>query len=272
MQNHRIEGTGARCFRARRTWPGLALAGCALVGAGSLVTSELALSGRANAATVHRALSGTGAASNARVTVSATGTASGIPNELTLSIGALTNAPTAAAALARNDSEVAALDAVLIKAGVQRKNLQTSGLSLQANTDSSGNVTGYQASDTVVATTFELASAGTAIDAAARAVGNDLQINGISFSISNSTRLLDLARERAMAMAREEATTLAEAAGTSLGPVVSINDQDQLPTPIVEPVSFNAVARAAASVPVQAGSQQVSVQLNVVYQLKEGHS
>jgi uncharacterized protein YggE len=216
----------------------------------------------------------TGAANGAKVTVSGTGVVTGTPDELTIQMGASTTASSATGALDENNTEVAALEGVFRSAGVKRADLQTSGLSLQANYDSSGAVSGYQASDVLTITLHNLRKAGDVIDAGAHAVGNDVQIDGITFSIANTSSLLASARTRAVQAAQAKAEAFASAAGTSLGPVLSITDEEQQTPPITEPTKFAASSSAGTStpVPIQAGSQQLSIQVSVVYSLKSGRS
>ena len=211
----------------------------------------------------------TGAAPGAKVTVSATGVVTGRPDTLTLQMGATTSASSASAALDRNNTEISALETVLLRAGVKRSDLQTSGLSVQASYDQNGNVTGYQAADELTATFHEIDRAGAIIDAAAHAVGNDVHIDGIAFSISNTSSLLQTARIRAVRAAQAKAQAFATAAGARLGPVKSINDQEQLPSPVLAVPGYATRAASGASpVPLQAGSQQLSVQVHVVYELR----
>jgi uncharacterized protein YggE len=248
---------------------GAAVAGGVLLAAGPSGATD---QGTHLTASAGRAATGT--APGAKITVTGTGVVSGTPNELILQMGASTTASTATVALDRNNVELAALAAVFKAAGVPATDIQTSGLSLQANYDSSNNVTGYQASDDLTVTMEDMANAGAVIDAAAHAVGNDVQIDGISFSISDMSALLTVARTRAVRAAEAKASTFALAAGTTLGPVVSISDEEQPSTPILEPSNFasKAAAGASAPVPVEAGSEQVSVQVTVVYELMSGHS
>ena len=211
----------------------------------------------------------TGAAPGATVTVDGTGTVTGRPDTLTLQMGATTDASSATAALDRNNTEIAALETVFLRAGVKKADLQTSGLSVQANYDQNGNVSGYQAADELTVTFHELSKAGAVIDAAAHAVGNDVQVDGIAFSISNTSSLLGTARVRAVRDAEATAQAFASAAGARLGPVKSISSQEQLPTPVFEvPVRATGIAAAPSRVPLQAGSQQLSVQVHVVYELR----
>ncbi len=213
---------------------------------------------------------GLGAAPNATVEVTGTGTVTGTPDTLTVQLGVQTKAATATAALDQNNAEMATLQSSLTTAGVATKDLQTSNLSLSPNYDSNGNVTGYVVQDDLSATLRDLSSAGAVIDAAAHSVGNDVQIQGISFSISDTSGLLKQAREQAMQDAAAKAANLATGAGAGLGAVVKVTDQENLQSPV--PMNFQAMraapsAGASAPVPVQAGSQQLSVQVDVVYQL-----
>jgi uncharacterized protein len=201
------------------------------------------------------------------ISVSGTGTANGTPDTLTIDIGATTNAATAAGALDKNDSEMSTLDQVFTNAGAQPSDLQTSDLELNPNYDGSGAVTGYQVSDTLTVTLNGIANAGTIIDAAAGAVGNDVRLNGVSFSISNTSALMKTARTAAISAAASEAADLAGAAGDKLGPAVSITDSEDNTPVSPMPMYARSTASATAAVPLQAGSQAVTVNVDVVYEL-----
>ncbi|HVC25076.1 MAG TPA: SIMPL domain-containing protein [Acidimicrobiales bacterium] len=265
--------------RRRRRWssvpPGVvaaavAIAGLSAAGGTLLVHGAAGSTPRRAQLTSSTSLAPTGAAPGAQVTVSATGVVTGRPDTLTLQIGASTSAATATGALDQNNTEIAALETVLQRSGVTRSDMQTSGLSLQATYDQSGQVTGYEAADELTVTFHALDRAGAVIDAAAHAVGNDVHIDGIAFSISNTSALLDTARIRAVRAAEAKAEAFATAAGARLGPVHSINDQEQLPPPVFQVPGYaaNLAAGPTRSVPLQAGSQQLSVQVRIVYELR----
>jgi uncharacterized protein YggE len=253
-------------------WSGslVGLVGAVGVAAGVLVSSGTSITAAGPAElTAATVPAPTGATSGARVTVTGTATVEGTPDTLTVQLGATTNAPSATGALDENNREVAALEAVLVAEGVAKPDMQTSNLSLQPNVDNSGKVTGYQASDDLTVTVHDLSRAGEIIDAAAHAVGNDVQIDGISFSVSNTSALLATARVEAVRDAQTRAAELAAAAGATLGPVVSIVDQEQQGGNVVTPgASFAVHGSGATPVPVQGGSEQLSVQVQVVYALR----
>ncbi len=220
-------------------------------------------------------LAGTSAASSRQVVatgttidVTGTGVARGTPDTLTMQIAVSTTEPTAAVALEANNTKMTTLQAVFRRSGVTPEDLQTTGLNLSPNYDSSGNVTGFSAEDDLTVTMHDLARAGAVIDAAANAVGNATEIEGISFSISDTSALAKVARTEAMANARHEASDLASAGGYSLGPIMKITDHEQASTPPPPIVAGNAAAFAKSAVPVQPGSEQLSVQVSVVYELR----
>jgi uncharacterized protein YggE len=159
-----------------------------------------------------------------------------------------------------------ALEASLLKNGVTKKNLQTAGLNVYQNTNNSGAVTGYTVSDNLNVTTHDLQKAGTLLDAAANTVGNDIQLSGVTFSISNQSAVLAQARAAAMRNAHTEAAEIAKGGGTTVGQIVSVTDQENSGSSIVLPFA-EAAAKTATSVPVEAGTQKVNVQVEVVYQL-----
>src|ERR1700722_7176592 len=205
--------------------------------------------------------------SAATITVTGSGTVTGTPNTLSFQIGVQTTAATAAAALSENNTKTAALEASLLKNGVTKKNLQTSDLNIYANTNANGAVTGFTASDDLNVTTHQLNKAGAAIDAAAQSAGNGVQLSGVTFSISNQSKSLASARARAIQNAHTEASQIAKGGGTTVGSIVKVTDEENTgSTGIVYPFTQFA-SGAEKSVPVQAGSQSISVQIEVVYSL-----
>ena len=205
---------------------------------------------------------------HATIEVTGTGTATGTPDTLTIQLAISTTADNATSALDNNNSEMKALEDVLTGAGVAKSDLQTSNLSLSPNYDSSGTIKSYGVEDNLTVTIRNLSTSGAVIDAAAHAAGNDVQIQGISFSISDTSTLMKTARLQAMQNANAQASDLATGAGSSLGPVIKITDQEQSVNP--PPREFGAslpMASSAAAVPVQAGSEQISVQVDVIYAL-----
>jgi uncharacterized protein YggE len=216
------------------------------------------------------ALRGSTKASAAVATISVTGTATvkGTPDTVSFQIGMQTTNTNAETALSMNNSRVASLEAALKRHGVTKKEMQTSGLDIQENTNNNGTVIGFTVDDDLTVTMHQLSKAGAAIQAAAKAGGNGVELNGITFSISNDSKLLAKARALAMRNAHTEASNIAVAGGTSLKAIVKVTDQENQTSILPEPVTFvGAEATIARSVPVQAGSESLSVQVSVIYSL-----
>ena len=209
----------------------------------------------------------TSSKSSSTITVTGSGTAKGTPDTVSFQIGVSTVAKSAAGALSSNNARVRGLVASLKASGVAKTDLQTSGLNIYANYDNKGNVTGFTAANNLDVTMHSINKAGAAIDAAAQVAGNGVQLNGLSFSISNESQLLKKARVAAMHNAYVEASQIAQAGNTSIGSIARITDQENVSSP---PVIYKTAAPTAlglSSVPIEAGSQSVNVQVTVVYSL-----
>ena len=210
----------------------------------------------------------TAAASTARITVTGTGKVSGVPNQLSLSMGVQTSAGSVATALREANAAARSVAAVLRRSGVASSDIQTSGLSIYPNYSSSSGVpSGYQVSEELTITLRRLSVAGSQISAAARAGGNATVIDGVSLNLSDTSTLLASARAKAVADAKAKATAYARALGRPLGPVVSMSE-----TPVTQPYPVPEFAtpstgRAASSVPVHPGTQQLSVTVTVIFAL-----
>src|SRR6516165_1321681 len=202
-------------------------------------------------------------------TVTGTGKVSGVPNQLSLSMGVQTSAGSVATALREAHAAARSVAAVLRRSGVAASDIQTSGLSIYPNySNSSGVPSGYQVSEQLTITLRRLSVAGSQISAAARAGGNATTIDGVSLNLSDTSTLLGSAREKAVADAKAKAAAYARALGRPLGPVLSMSEAP--PALPFQPVPMAASAsgsRAPSPVPVHPGTQQLSVTVTVVFAL-----
>ncbi len=205
--------------------------------------------------------------SGATISVTGSGTVTSKPDTMSFEIGVQNVAVSAKSALAENNTQMNMLESSLLSHGILKKNMQTSGLNIYANTSQGGAITGFTVQDNLNVTTHKLKSAGAALDAAANAVGNNIQLNGVTFSISNQSKLLASARARAIQNAHTEATQIAKGADTTVGSIARVTDQENTGTGgVFYPVATSLKA-ATGSVPIQAGSQSINVQVSVVYHL-----
>jgi uncharacterized protein YggE len=211
-----------------------------------------------------------------RLTVQGTGQASAAPDVLTAVFGFSTTASSSTAALSQNNGEVNQALQALSANGVATSDVQTTGLSLAAQyVYPQGGVpvlTGYAVTNTVTATLRDVSTAGAAIDAVVGALGNAVQINGLTFSFANPSQVEDQARADAVHQAVAHAGAMAVAAGRRLGPVCSLTDDTQ--PDFVEPNSDLNYAQAGvakgAAVPVEPGMQSETDQVTLVYALERG--
>lgn len=204
-----------------------------------------------------------GAATRSRtITVVGTGEVKGTPDVADLSIGVQAQAGTAVDALNTVGDRAQKVIGVLHDAGVADADIQTSGLSVNPTYDDRSHIDGYAAVNSVVARIRDLSKAGAIVDAAAAKAGDNIRVDGISFSIDDDSALLAQARTKAVKRARAQAQQLAEAAGVSVGDVLTIDEQTAT-APM--PYAPRADAAGAASTPVSPGTQTLSVTATVVF-------
>lgn len=235
--------------------------------AGTTATAPVA----AGAITGAAVPSAAGCGGSPTVTATATGQVSARPDTLLMDLGVQAKAPTARAALAADDTKAARLVAVLRAAGVPAADLQTSNLSIGPDYGRHG-VTGYTVANVVAVTLTKLASANRILDEAANAVGNGVQFDNLQFALTNDTAPAIAARVSAVQRAEGRARAMAAAAGVSLGPLCSISDVSS-PIAVTSGNSGFASAgvgssgAAAPPTPIESGSQSVTAQVTVAYEV-----
>jgi uncharacterized protein YggE len=189
----------------------------------------------------------------------------GTPDTLRLDLSVVATASSVSEALASANRSAAAVQKSLLGNGVQKKDVQTSGLSIQPEYDYSNNAAprlkGYQVSESISAKLRDLGRAG---DAIGKAI-----LNGISLDLEDTGALVSSARDQAFADAKAKAEQYARAAGRSLGDVVSIAEDVTTPSPVPMPYAASGgVATDKASVPIEPGSQDVSVSVTVLFSMR----
>lgn len=206
---------------------------------------------------------------DATLSVTGSGTAAGTPDMATVSVGTVTEAATAGEALSENSTQVQAVIDAVKQAGVEARDIQTSGFSVSPRYTQPGNnsneapkIDGYRVSNGVTVRVRKLDTLGDLLDTLVKAGAND--VSGIQFAISDTDKLEDTARTAAVADAKHKAELYAEAAGVKLGRVLTIAEggsQDPRPMPMMR------MEASAVSVPVQAGEQTLSAQVRMVYEI-----
>ena len=190
------------------------------------------------------------------------------PDMATISAGVVTQAADGNAAMRQNAEQMNRVLAALKTAGVDGKDVQTSGINLNPQYRYEDNqpprITGYQASNTVNVKLREVAKMGKVLDALVASGAN--QVNGPSFGIDDPEPLYDRARLDALKAARARAETYAGALGVRVRRIVSISEGGAaMPSPMPRMAMMK--AEAYDSTPVAAGESSVSVNLDVVFEL-----
>ena len=200
------------------------------------------------------------------ITARGLGTVTGVPDVLTIAIGVETRAEQAADALADNNGRTQAVIDLLKAEGVAEADLQTADLSIFPTYTSNGTrITGYQVTNSLRVTLRDLDRSGQIIDAAAGAAGDAVRIRGLTLSIDDTSDLYAAARADAVRRAKAQAEQLAEAAGVALGSVRTITEAPLQGPGYEEQLGY--AADAAGGAPVQAGTQDLTLTVTVVYDI-----
>lgn len=203
------------------------------------------------------------------ISVSGEANLSVAPDLAQIDAGVASDAKTAKEASDANNAAMGKVLLALKGAGIPEKDYQTSRLSLQPQyapnrTTGASPVVGFRASNRVTVKIRDVTKVAGVIDTLVGAGAND--IGNISFEVTQASKLLDDAREQALADARRKAEVYAKAAGVTLGAPLSITEGGG-PVPLFK--GRMAVApMAAAPVPIATGQETLSVTVNVSWGLK----
>lgn len=200
------------------------------------------------------------------VTVSGAGIVSAPPDQAEITTGVVTQAPTAAQALAANSQAMERLLQALGGLGIAPRDVQTTNISVspQRRPGKEGRpleITGYEVTNQVRVKVRDLARLGRVLD---QQVGQGANlVYGIQFGIQEPAPLLDEARKRAMADARAKAELYAAATSTKLGRVLAVQEAGT-----VSPRLEMAPRVMSAAVPVAPGEQEIHASVTVTFTLE----
>ena len=124
-------------------------------------------------------------------------------------------------------------------------------------------IVGYRASNRVTIRVRDVTKVANMIDVLVGAGANE--IGGINFMVSQASKLLDDAREQAIADARRKAQIYAKAAGVTLGEPLAISEEGSA-TPMFRGKVAGGMAASAA--PVAQGEETLSVTVSVSWAIK----
>lgn len=220
------------------------------------------------------------------------------PDTAQLYIGVSVTADKVADAQSQAAASLAKVMSVLTANGIDQKDIQTQYFSIQqisipvyypnsapgvmSPPDALGGIkpvpilpltpaaqTQYQVSNQVTVTVRAIDKTGSIIDAVAAAGGNDIRINGISFSVDKPAQYNATIRELAMQDALAKAQDLARLSGVSLGKPIYISENSYSPGPY--PMgNFKAAMDSvgATPTPISPGQTEITLNVQVAYSIE----
>lgn len=209
------------------------------------------------------------------LTVSGDGEARVAPDEATIRLGVLAQAPTARAAQEQVNRTANAILEAVRKLGVAADQIQTQDLNLnpvyaqnqQGQEGTEPRIVGYQANNVVAVRLEKLELAGPVIDAGLGAGAN--RLDGVLFGLRNDRAARGKALAAAVSSAQAKAKALARALDVRLVRIVEVAEGGVQVMP--QPLYKNRMAMesmAASDTPVSSGQVGVSATVNVRWEIE----
>ncbi len=195
-----------------------------------------------------------------------------------ITLGVVSQAVAARDALTTNTESMNRIVAALKADGLQPRDLQTSGFSVdpvysQPPRDYDGSepfepkIVGYRVSNNLTVRVRELDRVGTILDKVVTLGANS--ISGPTFGVADPAPLEDQARRAAMRDALDKSTLYSEAAKVTLGPIFRIEEGfTRAPQPLGRDVMMRMEA-AASPVPIESGELTFEAQVSVSWLLAD---
>ena len=205
------------------------------------------------------------------ISVSGTGRAFAEPDTALLSMGVSVLADSAREARDRAAGHMNGLLDSVKGNGVDAKDIHTTQFALNPEYDygdRTPTIIGYRLTNSVSVTVRDLDRVPEVIDEAVEAVGDPIQISGVTFTIEDPEALLAGARAKAMADAKAKAQQLAELGGVTLGKPIAINEGSTGGPPPVFYRGDELQAAAEAATPIEPGQLELSVNVSITYAIQ----
>lgn len=216
----------------------------------------------------------TPSAANPVVELSITETVLGAPDTATFSTGVTSKAPTAQEALRMNSAEMDKVIGQIVAQGIKREDIQTSGISLNAEYDYSNDANGanrqprfigYQVTNQVTVKVRKIDRLGMILDAVVSNGANNL--SGPSFSIDDDSAAKRDARDKAMMRAQAQAMDYAKRTGFTGVQLLAVSEAMYNASPMGGMADKRMMAVRAEAAPIEGGQVGTSVTVNATYQM-----
>ena len=218
-----------------------------------------------------------GDAQDAGIWVNGVGSVSAPPDLVELNLGVTATADTVSEARQSAAEAMTAVIGYLVGSGVATSDIRPQHISIQPQYDwqerieegirrSERVLTGYQVSNTVQVLVREMDRTSELLDGAVVAGGDLIRVNGITFTIEDTSELAKQAREMAVADALVKAAELASYSGVVLGPMVYLSEVGAQPV-FAERAFASVVADSSVSTPISPGEQEVRITVRAVFDI-----
>lgn len=224
-------------------------------------------------ATMHGSMGSYGPNQSPRyVNVVGDGTVKVTPDSVRVDASVSNVAASSVASLAATAKSADSMRASLKGSGVEAKYIKALNLSTNPEYSYPNNapakLTGYRSTQTFSIIIRDAKSAGMIIQNAQSAVGNSLSINSTSPYVFDQKIAEANARTLAIASAKAKAQSYAELTGSKLGKVLSIDEQITQSNPVPLMAVAKTMGSPAASVQVDLGQQDITVNVTTKWELK----
>jgi uncharacterized protein YggE len=203
------------------------------------------------------------------VTITADGSVKVVPDAVRMNATVTVIAGSSKEAQAQVSTTSAAVRAALVAAKIDKKDIATQSITVYPEynyTQESGSkLIGYRSSQSFAIVIRNAANAGDIVDSVIAAGGDNLQINGVTPFVLDSTKAAESARAVAVKNAKAKAASYAKLLGVKLGKVTYIVE-NFAPTSYPIP-SMLGKAEDAMSTVVDLGKQDVTVSVTVRWAL-----
>ena len=204
------------------------------------------------------------------IVVPGTGRVSVVPDVADLRLGVAVARPKVDAARSEAARLMDAILAAVDGAGVARRDVRTTMLSIQPRYDYRDGrpptLTGYELANVVEVTVRDLAKLGDVVDASLAAGATSM--DGLTFRVADPAPVEREARRLAMADARSRAEVLAAEGGLAIEGVSDIVEGAASRPPMPFPKAERMLAAADAATPVEAGALEVAVSVTVTFRAR----
>lgn len=205
---------------------------------------------------------------NRYMTISADGTVKVTPDAVRLNATVSVVAATSKEALAQTSTSATAVRAALTTNGVATKDIATQSVTVYPEysytADKGSVLIGYRGSQSFNVVIRKAANAGAIVDAVVGAGGDNLQLNGVTPFVLDSTKATASARSAAVKNAKAKASSYASLLGIKLGKVNYLIENS---SPVSYPPIMSVAKDSAASTQIDLGQQDVTVSITIQWAL-----